>query len=184
MEDEMVFTSGEDPFCKAVNKLVLCRKCFGNSWGVCDMTLPSDKMADSWDRIMIEKKSSGRLTVETDIEFHYADEDSSPEARFKKMKQLEELVKPVLPEGANLLRTHEHGDPNSNLKGLHIHAFYNARDLPDAARMAKELGNIINPPEMEKKLGWQDWREEAYNRPRDIHKFSAMEGENPMEKKE
>lgn len=141
-----------DNFCSEVAKLVVCRKCFDNSWGVCDINVSQDE--DSLDRIIIEKKKNGQMTVETDIIVHYTEPTPSPELRGRKMKQLEYLVRTDLPEDANLLRTHEHGSWDSDVWGLHIHAFYRAKDIPDAARMANELARIIEPEVIEKKLDW------------------------------
>ena len=141
-----------DNFFPEVAKLVVCRRCSDNSWGVCDITLRQEY--DSLDRIMIEKKKNGQYTVETDIIVHYTEPTPSPELRQRKMKQLEDLVRLDLPDDANLLRTHEHGSFNSDVWGLHIHAFYRAKDIPDAARMANELARIIKPEVIEKKLDW------------------------------
>ena len=152
MEEGNINAMVVDKFCEEVNKLVLCHRCFDNSWGVCDIKPDGD--AHSWDRIMIEKKERGDFAVQTDIIVHYKADNPSPEARQKKMEQLEALVRKDLPEDANLLRTHEHGSPGDDTWGLHVHAFYRTQDIADAARMAGELAERIQPREIEEKLGW------------------------------
>lgn len=148
-------------FCDELKKLDaecdLCVNFETNTGGACHIN--GKRKVFGIPDVIIINSDKGRITVETDIvqsyfTASYDDRDVFFREQEQKRDRLTAIVRPLVPEGATLLRHHVHHNPNlaPQRVGLHLHIFYRAKNLADAKRMAYEIDKAINPDAIDQQL--------------------------------
>lgn len=152
-------------FCNYLKEIgQVCNTCVENHTSACHINIGLQKYYEGFklpDTIHIIRHKQG-VSVETDIEVTYrtdypygrhAGKASEFAAEYdSKEKQMRDYLGERLPSGVQLLRSHQHYNPDSfdpNIVAIHIHAHKAIPDLDEAKVVVDQLVKVIKPREIE-----------------------------------